>query len=207
MLAAQAVQDMLTVHAHYAQRGQSLATAALAGAKKFVRWTHYPRDDVNDVAHGARFFYHAHDAQDMREAEHGHFHLFVRMPGRANTRYSHLIGVSLDSMGSPLRLFTTNQWVTGEDWTPAAQLVRQLDAFRVQTTGRLAPVARWLSGLVHFYASSIEQLLHQRDARLQAHAVRTQQPLQAAREDRALHVLSEKSLPHHWQALQQEQTS
>jgi hypothetical protein len=205
MTPGQAVQDLLHAHAWYAQRGQSLASAALAGARSFVRWLHYPRNDVDDAAHGSRFFYHAHEPHEMLAHEHGHFHVFARLTDRAvnpaRSGYAHLVGISMDPQGAPLRLFTTNQWVTGEDWFDAVDLASAVQRFRVETPGRLAPVARWLTAMVQCYASDMVRLLVQRDAQLQAFAQRTQQDLHTARNDRSLHILSEQALPDHWNHL------
>lgn len=195
---------MLAVHAHYAQRGQTLAWAALAGAGQFVRWSHYPHDDVDDAIHGTRFFYHAHEPSEMLDQEHGHFHVFTRWGSNKPFRYAHLVGVSLDDRGTPLRLFTTNQWVTGEDWVPADQMTAAVQRFCVQTSGRLAPVSRWLTALVQFYAQTIVNLLQARDATLQAHAARHQQDWAQAQQDRSLHIASEIRLPDHWKFLQEE---
>jgi hypothetical protein len=205
MTSGQAVQDMLHTHAWYAQRGQSLASAALAGARSFVRWSHYPQSDVDDAAHGSRFFYHAHEPHEMLAQEHGHFHVFARVTNRAmpHTRvgHAHLVGISIDPQGTPLRLFTTNQWVTGEDWFDAVDMANAVQRFRAETPGRLAPVARWLTGMVQCYASDIVRLLAQRDEQLQLHAQRTHQDVSQARDDRALHILSEQALPNHWNHL------
>ena len=198
---------MLAVHAHYAQRQQSLAWAALAGAKQCVRWAHYPRHDVDDLKNGARFFYHAHEPHDMLEGEHGHFHVFTRWGARESQRYAHVVGISIDDRGSPLRLFSTNQWVTGEDWTDARQMTPHLQKFMVQAAGRLAPVARWITAMVRFYATSIHALLHERDATIQAHARRHHQDLNQTLADRSLHIVSELRLPHHWKFLQEEQAA
>jgi hypothetical protein len=204
MSTAQAVHNMLQTHAWYAQRGQSLATAALAGARSFVRWAHHPREDVDDALHGSRFFYHAHEPQEMLAQEHGHFHVFARVGSLARFGYAHLVGISIDNRGTPLRLFTTNQWVTGEDWFDAQALAPVVSRFQVQTPGRLAPVARWLTAMVQCYADAIQHLLVQRDVTLQRHAQAKQQDLNTLREDRSLHILSEQALPNHWQYLQQE---
>lgn len=205
MSASEAVQDMLAVHAHYAQRGQSLAWAALAGVKEFVRWAHHPREDVDDATNGTRFFYHAHEPSEMLAGEHGHFHVFARWGSVQSHRYAHVVGISIDGRGTPLRLFTTNQWVTGEDWRGAGQIGPCLSRFGVQTQGRLAPVARWISAMVRFYAKTIAALLHERDALLQAHAQRHQQTFNQARADRTLHIVSERRLTDHWKFLQEEQ--
>lgn len=204
MTSGQAVHDMLQTHAWYAQRGQSLATAALAGARTFVRWAHHPRDDVDDALHGSRFFYHAHEPHEMLAQEHGHFHVFARVGSRTRFGYAHVVGISIDNRGTPLRLFTTNQWVTGEDWFDADALADVVTRFQVHTPGRLAPVARWLTAMVQCYSAPIQHLLVQRDACLKQHALDHQQDLSTARADRRLHILSEQALPDHWQHLQQE---
>ncbi len=94
-------------------------------------------------------------------AEHGHFHLFLRgegmpagitpllMPelavanapaprqsaplklGRSD-EVCHLVALAVDGKGEPLRLFTTNRWVTGETWYRADDVIRMLDRFRVR---------------------------------------------------------------------------
>lgn len=180
-------QTALAVPLRYAQAGSSLAHAALAGARAFEVFRHYPERDVVDAAAGTRFYYHAHR---LDEPEHGHFHLFVH--GEQPGEFMHLAALSLDVRGQPLRWFTTNRWVTGEHWRPAAQLLPRLRCWQVQTGGRLAPVARWLSAMVALYRDELAQLLRERDALL---APRLQGCSRADREalfeDRSLDVISE----------------
>jgi hypothetical protein len=182
---AQAAAEVLAVQWHYASQGRSLAAAALAGAREFVEWAHHPRDDHVDAASGVRFYYHAHPAAERAPHEHGHFHLFVPAPGEAGA-ISHLIAISLDAQGLPLRLFTTNRWVTGETWQDAAALSALLPHFALRSGGRLAPVARWLAGMVRLYDDAIAGLLRERDSRLVAG--------ESAFEDRSLHIASQRSV-------------
>jgi hypothetical protein len=179
---AQAAGQVLAVQWQFASQGRSLAGAALAGAHRFVEWMHYPREDHVDRATGVRFFYHSHGADQRPAGEHGHFHVFVPTPGEPGA-ISHLIVISLDAKGLPLALFTTNQWVTGETWRSAPTLVSLLPSFSLHANGRLAPVARWLSGMVALYDDVIAALLQERDRRLGGDP--------AAFEDRSLHVLSQ----------------
>lgn len=183
-----AATEVLAVQWHYASQGRSLAAAALAGARRFVEWDHYPRGDHVDAASGARFYYHAHPADERAEGEHGHFHLFVPAPGEPGA-ISHLVGISLDAQGLPLRLFTTNHWVTGDAWRDAGALASLLPGFTLRARGPLAPVARWLTAMVALYDDVIVELLQERDRRLDAGA--------AALEDRTLHIVSQRpvSLP------------
>jgi hypothetical protein len=185
---AQAAADVLAVQWQLAGQGRTLAGAALAGARAFVEWAHYPREDHVDRTTGVRFYYHAHSADERAPGEHGHFHLFVPVPANA-TAIAHLIAISVDDKGLPLRLFTTNHWVTGDTWLDAEALIALLPNVSVRAAGRLAPVARWLGGMVALYEDAIVDLLRARDRRLHGGA--------GAFEDRSLHIVSERriSLP------------
>lgn len=191
---ARAAAAVLAVQWQYASRGRSLAAAALAGARRFVEWEHHPRGDHVDRASGVRFFYHAHSADARAAGEHGHFHLFVPAPGRPGS-ISHLVGISLGAKGLPLRLFTTNHWVTGEAWCDAPALAALVPHLSLHAIGRLAPVARWLQGMVALHDDVIVDLLHERDRRLGGDS--------AALEDRAVHIVSQRpvSLAQRLQAL------
>src|SRR5579863_792954 len=77
--------------------------------------------------------------------------------------WSHLVAISLDSAGRPLRFFTTNRWVTGETWYPAADVVTMLDRF---VLGPVAPsplLNRWLMALLGLYRPQLAELLFARD--------------------------------------------
>lgn len=47
----------------------------LRGQGDFVELEHYPQDDVFDSETCGQYYYHAHRGN---EAEHGHFHVFLR---------------------------------------------------------------------------------------------------------------------------------
>lgn len=196
----EAAQQMLQVHAFYAERGIGLATAALAGARDFVRWQHYPKSDATDAVNHTRFFYHAHDQDDSSVHEHGHFHVFAKTPNVTAQAYAHVVGISLNALGEPTRLFTTNQWVTGESMLSAYQLEQRLHGFAVQVDGRLAPLAKWLTAMLMFYQETVVNLLHQRDVKLAQHRL----GFEAALNDRKIHIVSQKKLPHHWDHLKKE---
>ncbi len=180
---AQAAAEVLAVQWQYASQGRSLASASLAGARQFVEWAHYPCSDHVDRASGVRFYYHAHPADQRAPGEHGHFHLFVPASGEPGA-ISHLVGVSIDAKGLPLRLFTTNRWVTGEAWRDAQTLARAVPRFALHATGRLGPVARWLAGMVALYDDVIIELLRERDRRLGSDS--------AALDDRSVHIVSQR---------------
>src|SRR5207248_2568930 len=107
--------------------------------------------------HAQYFYHcHAAPAGSAPGAEHGHFHLFLRAEGIpagitplvlpelavANApvppqsaplkrgerdEVVHLVALALDQRGEPVRLFTTNRWVTGETWYCADDVIRMLD--------------------------------------------------------------------------------
>jgi hypothetical protein len=181
-------QIAASVQLRYAQRGGSLAQAALAGAPSFVEMRHYPKGDVSDAETGHRFYYHAHRRD---EPEHGHFHLFAFDRAQPHG-FAHLAALSLDRTGQATRWFTTNQWVTGGQWMAAEDVLATLERFSVRTQGRLAPVARWLTAMVQLFQPQLRTLLHDRDAALKrfidAHAAHDRSAVLA---DRAIDVLSE----------------
>jgi len=77
-------------------------------------------------------------------------------------RVAHLCAIAVDAQGEPVRLFTTNRWVTGETWYRAADVARMLDRFT--PAGETSPLLdRRLGGLVRLYRTEIEWLLHRRD--------------------------------------------
>jgi hypothetical protein len=66
--------------------------------------------------------------------------------------------------GAPVRLFTTNRWVTGETWYAAADVCAMLDRFVVDLARPSWPVNRWLSAMFCLFAPQMMALLHARDA-------------------------------------------
>ncbi|HEY3918784.1 MAG TPA: hypothetical protein VGL83_13380 [Stellaceae bacterium] len=84
--------------------------------------------------------------------------------GEAADPWSHLVAVAMDGAGRPLRFFTTNRWVTGETWYPAADVARMLDRFAL---GEVAPsplLNRWIAALLGLYKPQLRDLLARRDA-------------------------------------------
>jgi hypothetical protein len=135
-------------------------------------------------------------ARPAEPAEHGHFHLFLRAEGMpagtapllvpelaiANAtvppqsaplkrgvrdEVAHLVAMAIDARGEPIRLFTTNRWVTGETWYGADDMIRMLDRFDLQTDAPSLPLNRWLAALVHLFRPEIAVLLRNRDKAVQ----------------------------------------
>lgn len=188
MVAAEIILDIQT---RYANRGLSMAQLALAGAERFVEFRHYPKNDLIDHVSGYEMYYHSHSLGEGRE-EHGHFHLFKRDP-LAPELFTHLVAISLNQQGLPIRLFTTNQWVTGESIRAAVQSQIPLQNFEIHSKGRMGPLAKWVSSLVHLYLAEISALLDQRDQRIQE-LITPDQPQAMILQDRQHHVLSELNI-------------
>ena len=124
--------------------------------------------------------------------EHGHFHLFLRgegipagitpllMPELAvanapaprqsaplkrgsSDEVCHIAALAVDRRGDPIRLFTTNRWVTGETWYRADDVIAMLDRFRVAGNHPSALLNRWVGALVRLFQPEIAALLRERD--------------------------------------------
>ncbi len=149
-------QEIVRVMSFYRRNGTGLAQAALFGATHFREWQHYPRQDARDEANGTEFYYHAHAADERIRHEHGHFHVFSRT--EPDGSFVHLVGISLDSYGLPIRLFLTNRWVTGESWVSAASIRPRLNRFCFKGYGPVAPLGDWLTAMIHLYRAEIEAL-------------------------------------------------
>jgi Domain of unknown function (DUF6969) len=187
-----------------AKTGDNLVGELLRAEDKFFEWDHYPKGDVYDPETHAQYYYHAHPADD-RVGEHGHFHTFLRpggmpngvtpaplpdytTPADANDALSHLVAISMDKYGLPIKLFTTNRWVTGETWYRAPDVVAMLDRFEMDLAQPSWPVNRWLTAMVRLFRPQIASLLEERDRTLAAWQAR--RPKANPFEDRGLEVTS-----------------
>jgi hypothetical protein len=168
----------------------------------FFEWDHYPTGDVYDHISHAQFYYHAHP-QELRSGEHGHFHTFIRAngipdglkpvalpdyekPADSNDDLTHLIAVSMDPTGLPIRLFSTNRWVTGETWYRADDVCKLIDLFEIDHAQPSWPVNRWVTYIVQLFHPQIVELVRARDARVREWA--DEHPEKNAYEDRELEI-------------------
>lgn len=157
-----AAQTLADIQLQYARNGRTLAEAALAGAKNFIEWQHYPNNDSVDKVSGYEFYYHSHAFEEMLAGEHGHFHIIQR----SDETFHHLIGIALNQKGLPVRLFTTNQWVTRESVLDARASFKLLKKFNMNIKGRMAPISQWLSALIKLFLPEIKRLLIEREHKI-----------------------------------------
>ncbi len=125
---ADAGLEVLECHRVLAKTGNNIVSEVLPREATFYEFDHCPPGDIYDPEAHSQFYYHAH-----RSGEHGHFHTFMREAGmpegvhpveqsefdylkERDDRLSHLVAISMDRRGVPIALFTTNRWVTAENW-------------------------------------------------------------------------------------------
>jgi hypothetical protein len=177
--------------------GATLLHEITAGDGAICRWRHYPDGEVYDPNSHAQYFFHTHPGNCGREAERGHFHAFLRADGMppgvaplllpelavadaplppqaaplkrgARDEVSHLIAIAINTRGEPIRLFTTNRWVTGETWYPAEDVIRMLDCFVVAEAEPSLLLNRWIGAMVQLFRPHIAALLRARDETVMA---------------------------------------
>ena len=146
----------------------------------FYQWDHYPKGDVYDKDSHSQFYYHAHRPED---GEHGHLHTFMRRKGipsdikpfdyqgQANWPtgddiMSHIIAITMDNSGKPYSLFTTNRWVTGENWYLAKDVIAMGKIFEIDHPWPSWPGNVWLTAMMRLFKPQIEYLLIERDKKM-----------------------------------------
>jgi hypothetical protein len=83
--------------------------------------------------------------------------------GADNDEISHLAAIAVDAAGEPVRLFTTNRWVTGETWYAAADVVAMLDRFTVDLAWPSPVLNRWITALFALFRPQLIELVRARD--------------------------------------------
>jgi hypothetical protein len=176
----------------------NVVSEVISDGGTFYEWDHYPDGDVFDHDSHSQYYYHSHRPE---EGEHGHFHVFRR--GEAfpedfamaeNTSeepwpqddemVTHLIGISMDPQGFPIRLFTANRWVTGENWFAAEAVIKMLDHYEIDHAWPSWPTNRWITAMLVLFRPQIENLVHERDAKI----------AEWAEKDLAEHVFEDREL-------------
>jgi hypothetical protein len=191
-----AVEEIAECHRVLAKSGLNLVGEVLRGFGEFTEYDHYPPDDAYDGETHAQYYFHAHAPEPGRPADYGHFHVFLRpkgmpegmAPDDSNEALCHLIAISMNSDGLPVRLFTTNRWVTAEHWYDAEDAIRCLDHARFDIAWPSWPLNRWLTAMLVLYRPQIESLIRERDRVVSAW--REAHPDRDVFEDRELAITS-----------------
>jgi len=179
---AAAAEEVINCHRVLAKTGDNIVGELLRDIETFYEWDHYPEGDVYDGETHSQFYYHAHP-EDERPGEHGHFHTFLRPDGMPegitpakvpdyepkedpDDELSHLIAISMDKFGVPIRLFTVNRWVSADVWYDAEDVITFLDYFEMDLAQPSWPLNRWITGMVQLYHPQIAALIRARDAKV-----------------------------------------
>jgi len=175
---------------------------------EFFEWDHYPSGDIYDHETHSQYYYHAHPPENRAHIwgdEHGHFHTFLRPKGMPssikpvklpdykkpqddNDALTHFVGISMNTAGFPVRIFTTNRWVTGETWYAANSVKKLLPRFEMDLATQSWPTNLWLTNMLRLFQPTIDDLLDQRD--LAVSDWEAKHPGINAYEDRELEITS-----------------
>ena len=153
----------------------------------------YPPELLQFKGLGWRAYYHCHPASRAGhhrfKGEHGHFHIFVRIKEEPD-KWSHFIAVAMNNLGQPIGFFTVNQWVTGEEWKSAKNLIMYLDDIPFSEQDEV--VEMWLLSLLKINKNLIAATLVERDKVI---ALKKQQmPDVEIKKDKNIYLLSEAAL-------------
>lgn len=199
-----AARDLFDVLDAFARAGgHPVRDVLTTSPDPFTRWERYPLGDVEDRATGCAWYYHAHDPSPARPwEEHGHFHCYlytellpanakpIALPAHPDFEKGglvHLVAISLDLNGMPVRLFTINRWASDEWMYPAGDIIPLIDRFEIGNDTRFALTSRWLGVMLRILRPQIAWLLHERDRFLGEY--RTVDPA-GATEDESIDVTS-----------------
>ena len=181
-----AASAVMNVHRILGKSQSTILREMLAGEGSAAPWRHYPDGDVYDAEYFSQYYFHDHPMSMEWPDARGHFHTFLRLPeledeasdavhdlltdGLQEPPLCHLVGVAIDGAGFPVRLFTTNRWVTGECRLPAGRLIGLLDHFEIDHTHPSWAVNVWITNLLRMFRPQIEGLLYERDRVLAQYA-------------------------------------
>ena len=169
-----------------ARSGRSVIHEVLGAHAAAQPWVQYPTPMVEHPRTGAGYFFHTHGPSRSHPDERGHFHVFVRS---LEARHSHLLAIAVDPYGMPIRLLTTNRWVTAETWSPAETLLVDAEEFALVTPNSDAALDRWVTHCVRLFQPQLKWVVYRRDTRLRT--LSAGRDFERVLEDRRIEILSE----------------
>jgi len=189
-----AAHDLIHCLEDFAHRGEVPLAAVVRDTAAPCLWQHYQGSaamPLGEQPHVLHYYYHSHGVTGALPREHGHYHLFAQLGADegGTPRYTHIVAIGVDARGLPLRLFTTNRWVTDDTWLPAGQVLDLSDRVTSTTVSTTDPVERWLRAQLGIFAPQIAALLRHRDRRIERRMRGGRRP--GLLEDRRMHVLSQ----------------
>ena len=189
-----AAHDLISCLEDFAHRGQVPLAAVVGEPGAPCLWQHYQGNaatPLGDRPQSLHYYYHSHAVTGLLRNEHGHYHLFAQLgaDGSGSPRYTHIVAIGVDARGLPLRLFTTNRWVTDETWLAADRVLALAEGIASATGPTEDAVERWLRAQLGIFAPQITALLRHRDQRIERRMGNGHRP--GLLEDRRMHVLSQ----------------
>ncbi len=201
---ANAGMQVLECYRVLQKSNSNVVAEVLRGQGEFYELDHYPKGDVYDSETHSQFYYHSH-----REREHGHFHTFLREKGmpkdcrpvkqsevnfmkERDDKLSHLIAISMNRAGFPIGLFTTNRWITADNWYKADDVIKMLDRFEMDLASPSWPVNIWLTAMLRLFRPQIMELVRERDATVEDW--QKKHPENDAFEDRGCDITSARKI-------------
>lgn len=162
--------------------GQSILQYMLKDDETHYKNKHYPPGDRIDFKNGGQYFYHCH-RENISTDEHGHFHCYLRRksipkeippiylpkkPIQESQQMTHIIAISLNRLGQPIRLFTVNHWVTREVAYSAKHAKELTKRFKldIKNSRKWEIIDKWLEGLVQIFIPQIVWLQNRRDQQI-----------------------------------------
>jgi hypothetical protein len=162
--------------------GKSILYYTLQKKRRHKHMDHYPKGDRIDHDTGAQYFYHCH-RENLDSMEHGHFHCFLRcdhIPQRlkptplpsegdqGNSPMTHIVAISINRYGNPIRLFSVNRWVSSEIWYDAKHVPTFIRRFKMTLSDDpyWQVLDRWVEGMIHVFSPQIHWLQQKRDQKV-----------------------------------------
>jgi hypothetical protein len=202
-----------------ARQGQTVVDAALAGGALGEWTHHPADDVYDPATHAQFFYHaHPPGGRGDGEHGHFHVFLRARgmpagvrplvmpelaiagnpaapaepsapQPHEDGDPWCHLIAIAMDAAGRPIRLFTTNRWVTGETWYRGADVAAMLDRFALGPVGPSAVLNHWVAAMIGLYKPQIAALVEARDGEIMSWRRRRRGKVHVF-EDRRLEITS-----------------
>ncbi len=161
-----AVKNLLNCYQYWSEQ-QSNPVLDLLDNKPLTINEKYPDPALKCHSDMLRVFYHYHEQPFQYADEHGHFHYFIKIEKTdcSENEWSHLAGLCINSLGQPIRWFTTNHWVTAARWINSEELIPKLDLIESDNHSE-SPLQQWLVSILVIFKKLIIELLIARDKKL-----------------------------------------
>jgi hypothetical protein len=145
-----------------AASGKTLAQEAVGGTSSVGDWEHYPPGDVYDPISHAQYFYHCHPQDRLsagEQAEHGHFHLFLRGAGMPHGVAPFMLPEAAIALAQPRQPVKPQ---AAPEQRGARDQVCHLIAIALDPAGeavRLFTTNRWVTGETWYRADDVIGML------------------------------------------------